>query len=249
MPQGGHPPHHSITSSARARPVCGTSRPSAFAVFRLMMSSYLVSCPYRKLKQLTGARESVDSPIDERSLQIDLVRLDRAVPAAGRVRSRNRCPSTSAQRAAAQIPEASGAQQHRPAVACFALSDGARGAGRPEDHKAGDVAALAPCRLPSLLALEIPTARRPAKYTGGHSLPHSRDECRQPALGRSADPWRTTQARHRCRTRLRSQSTWQGDGDRRRRAGRPFFAMLQTASHRWILSWYRRTHFGRWNAF
>src|SRR5690242_6152803 len=35
-------------------------------------------CPYRKLKQLTDARESVDSPIDERALQIDLVRFDRA---------------------------------------------------------------------------------------------------------------------------------------------------------------------------
>jgi hypothetical protein len=28
MPQGGHPPHHSITSSARASTVVGISRPS-----------------------------------------------------------------------------------------------------------------------------------------------------------------------------------------------------------------------------
>src|SRR5207249_5869412 len=41
MPQGGHPPHHSITSSARARTVAGRSRPSAFAVLRLTTSSYL----------------------------------------------------------------------------------------------------------------------------------------------------------------------------------------------------------------
>ena len=33
---------HSITSSARASTVGGTSRPSAFAVFRLITSSYLV---------------------------------------------------------------------------------------------------------------------------------------------------------------------------------------------------------------
>src|SRR5262249_37464479 len=33
---------HSITSSARASSVAGTSRPSAFAVLRLMTSSYLV---------------------------------------------------------------------------------------------------------------------------------------------------------------------------------------------------------------
>ena len=33
---------HSITSSARASNECGTSRPSAFAVLRLIASSYLV---------------------------------------------------------------------------------------------------------------------------------------------------------------------------------------------------------------
>src|SRR5262245_659251 len=36
------PPHHSITSSARASSVGGTSRPSALAVLRLIASSYLV---------------------------------------------------------------------------------------------------------------------------------------------------------------------------------------------------------------
>src|SRR5262249_3772484 len=44
MPQGGHPPHHSITSSARASRVGGTSRPSALAVGRVMTSSNLVGC-------------------------------------------------------------------------------------------------------------------------------------------------------------------------------------------------------------
>src|SRR5262249_12092093 len=44
MPQGGHPPHHSITSSARASNVGGTSMPSAFAVVRLTTSSNLVGC-------------------------------------------------------------------------------------------------------------------------------------------------------------------------------------------------------------
>ena len=70
---------------------------------RRILAKY--ACPYRKLKQLTGARESVDSPIDERSLQIDLVRLDRTVPVAGCVGSRDPCSSTPTQRAAAQIPE------------------------------------------------------------------------------------------------------------------------------------------------
>src|SRR5262249_855202 len=36
--------HHSITSSARPRSIGGTSRPSAFAVLRLITSSYLVGC-------------------------------------------------------------------------------------------------------------------------------------------------------------------------------------------------------------
>src|SRR5438128_8385674 len=44
MPQGGHPPHHSITSSARASSVGGTSRPSALAVLRLITSSNVVGC-------------------------------------------------------------------------------------------------------------------------------------------------------------------------------------------------------------
>src|SRR5262249_40275072 len=42
MPQGGHPPHHSITSSARCGKNKGTSTPSALAVLRLITSSYLV---------------------------------------------------------------------------------------------------------------------------------------------------------------------------------------------------------------
>src|SRR5439155_20592272 len=44
MPQGGHPPHHSITSSARASSIGGTSIPSALADLRLMTSVNLVGC-------------------------------------------------------------------------------------------------------------------------------------------------------------------------------------------------------------
>ena len=43
--------------------------------------------PTANPKQLTDARESVDSLIDERSLQIDLVRLDRAVPSENKIHS------------------------------------------------------------------------------------------------------------------------------------------------------------------
>src|SRR6266480_1465370 len=44
MPQGGHPPHHSITLSARSRNDSETVRPIALAVLRLMTSSYLDAC-------------------------------------------------------------------------------------------------------------------------------------------------------------------------------------------------------------
>ncbi len=43
MQQPNVPMHgYSITSSARASSVCGTPRPSVFAVFKLITSSYLV---------------------------------------------------------------------------------------------------------------------------------------------------------------------------------------------------------------
>ena len=43
-------PLHSITSSARARSVGGTVRPSALAVLRLMTNSYLVGLPRRAFR-------------------------------------------------------------------------------------------------------------------------------------------------------------------------------------------------------
>jgi hypothetical protein len=55
---------HSMTSSARARIDCGTARPSAFAVFRLITISNLVDCctgssialaPFRSLSTKVAA--------------------------------------------------------------------------------------------------------------------------------------------------------------------------------------------------
>jgi hypothetical protein len=69
---------------------------------------------------------------------------------------------------------------------------------RPETvirwHRAG---------LPSILALEIKTARWPSKDPAGDPSAHSRDQSRQPIMGRTADSWRASQARHRCRTNHR----------------------------------------------
>jgi hypothetical protein len=59
-------------------------------------------------KQLTATANRLILVADERSLQVDLVRLDRNIPAAGCVASRDPCPLTSTQRAAAQIPQAVG---------------------------------------------------------------------------------------------------------------------------------------------
>src|SRR5262249_5060630 len=65
---------------------------------------------------------------------------------------------------------------------------------------AGDAAALAPGRVPSLLALEIPTAWWPPAGSNRHSPLDPRDEHCKPALGCAPDTWGTAQARHQCRT-------------------------------------------------
>src|SRR5262249_42089649 len=44
MPQGGHPPHHSITSSASDSRLSEIFTPTSLAVLRLITSSNLVGC-------------------------------------------------------------------------------------------------------------------------------------------------------------------------------------------------------------
>src|SRR2546430_17586766 len=68
--------------------------------------------PTANPKRLTATANRLILAPDERSLQVDLVRLDRTVPAAGCVGSRGPCPSTSTQRAAAQIPKAVGVRSY-----------------------------------------------------------------------------------------------------------------------------------------
>src|SRR5262249_51823222 len=50
------PPHHSMTSSARASSVGGMARPSALAVLRLIISSYLDACSTGRSAGLTPFR-------------------------------------------------------------------------------------------------------------------------------------------------------------------------------------------------
>src|SRR5215217_4985490 len=51
---------HSITSSARARSVGGTSRPSALAVLRLIASSYLTGSLNREVGRLLTPEHAID---------------------------------------------------------------------------------------------------------------------------------------------------------------------------------------------
>ena len=68
----------------------------------------LIPVPTANSKRLTATANRLILAPDERPVQVDLVRLDRTVPAAGCVGSRDPCPSTSTQRATAQIPKAVG---------------------------------------------------------------------------------------------------------------------------------------------
>src|SRR6476659_1364471 len=79
-----------------------------------------------------------------------------------------------------------------------------------EDRQAGDRDPLASCRLPSVLALEIKTAQWPSKDPAGNPSAHSRDQSRQPIVGRTTDSWRASQARHRYRTNHRCKVYGEG---------------------------------------
>jgi hypothetical protein len=83
--------------------------------------------------------------------------------------------------AEAQIAEPGGRRQQRSPGVLRTLSFVAQGARRAENLPAGDGNPLASGRFPSLLALEIGTARRPAQDAGGHSPAHSRVSVANPS--------------------------------------------------------------------
>jgi hypothetical protein len=148
--------------------------------------------------------------VDERCLQPDLVGADRIVPVASVAAGRYLDASSSTQRAAMKITAATKLQQHRPSGICRVVSAGTWRSGRLEDRQAGDRDPLALCWLPSVLALEIKTAQWPSKGPAGNSSAHSRDEPRQPIMGRTTDSWRASQARHRCQTNHRCKVYGEG---------------------------------------
>src|ERR1700716_2815571 len=141
--------------------------------------------------------------VDERCLQADLLGADRIVPVASVAASRDLDASSSTQRAATQIAAATYLQQHPSSGICRVVSVGTWRAGRFEDRQAGDRDPLASRRLPSVLALEIKTAQWPSNDPAENPSAHSRDQSRQPIVGRTTDSWRASQARHRCRTNHR----------------------------------------------
>src|SRR3981189_3043101 len=149
--------------------------------------------------------------VDERCLQPDLLGADRIVPVASVAARRDLDASSSTQRAAAYIAAATNLPQHRPSGICRVVSAGTWRAGRFEDRQAGDRDSLASCRLPSVLALEIKTARWPSNNPAGNPSSHSQDEARQPIVGRTTDSWQASQARHRCRANHRCKVYGEGE--------------------------------------
>src|SRR6195256_6816339 len=109
-----------------------------------------------------------------------------------------------------KIAAATNLQQHRPSGICRVVWAGTWRSGHFEDRQAGDRDPLESCRLPSVLALEIKTARWPPKDLAGSPSAHSQDESRQPIMGRTTDSWRASQARHRCRTNHRCKVYGEG---------------------------------------
>src|SRR6478672_7754105 len=53
-------------------------------------------------------------------------------------------------------------------------------------------------------------AQWPSKDPAGNPSAHSRDQSRQPIVGRTTDSWRASQARHRCRTNHRCKVYGEG---------------------------------------
>ena len=71
--------------------------------------------------------------------------------------------------------------------------------GRDHHRPTGDRTPLAPMGFPRILALEVPPRRRPSTDQFRYSSADPADKPREPAVGRTADPRRIVDARHRSR--------------------------------------------------
>src|SRR5262245_34598341 len=73
------------------------------------------------------------------------------------------------------------------------------------DRQAGDGHPLASGRVSPVLAMEVALSSRQAKSAPRNPPADPEYKPRQSVLGRAPDPWRTPQARHRCRSDLGRQ--------------------------------------------
>jgi len=110
-----------------------------------------------------------------------------------------------AQCAAKKIAKAAGFQQLRPSGFCRPLSDCAAHCECPGDRGAGDCYPLASRWVSLVLAMEVGISRWQTDGGARNSPADPRHERGQPAVGRSADPWRTPQTWHRCSANLGRQ--------------------------------------------
>src|SRR5215470_1956334 len=72
MPQGGHPPHHSITSSARASSEGGTSKPSALGGLKVDDKLNFCGLNHRQVGRLFSLKDAtnIDADLTERIVNI-----------------------------------------------------------------------------------------------------------------------------------------------------------------------------------
>jgi hypothetical protein len=91
---------------------------------------------------------------------------------------------------------------------------------------------------------KIEAALRTTGRDGRNTPAHPPDQRRQSVVGSTENPWRASQAWHRCRSDQRGQNIWRGGGFLPRRdGGRSFITMLMGLP-RWTCSWCRQSRFG-----
>src|ERR1700730_13931614 len=141
----------------------------------------------------------------ERSLQPDQAGPGLIVPIAGLVGSGDAGPSASDEHTETAFAQEADVQRHGPLDLCRAVSIGANSPKRSGGFEARYRYKVAPRRVQIVLALEVTRSWWPTNLTDRDTQAYPRDEHCQSAVGSAADPWRTPQARHRCRTDQRCQ--------------------------------------------
>ena len=122
-----------------------------------------------------------------------------AVQVAGATGSRDRAAAASIECAAPARALEAEADGGGPSALRLALSPVSLGVERCDDCPAGDRHPMASDGVPAVLAVEVALSGWAAKSSVGDPAADPGDEPGQPAVGCTAHPWRTAQARHRGR--------------------------------------------------